>query len=127
MNDLGLLYARLYCPFYDCKTLYLRLNAQKEQAFQTAVGTLEESEQEGIMQIITSWTEQGKTEGKTEEVQSLVPRPTSAKVIAQQMQKDLRTIVVFWFGRSHYHSFQLPVHSQKLQPKQPFSQRSVQD
>ena len=45
---------------------YLRMNIEEEQAFQTAVGTLEESEREGVMQIVTSWMEQGIIEGKAE-------------------------------------------------------------
>jgi predicted transposase/invertase (TIGR01784 family) len=59
---------------------YLRLNVQEEQAFQAAVGTLEETEREGIMQIVTSWTEQGRTEGRTQEAQSLILRLLSRRV-----------------------------------------------
>jgi predicted transposase YdaD len=43
---------------------YLRLNVQEEQVFQTEVGTLEETEREDIMQIVTSWMEQGIAEGE---------------------------------------------------------------
>jgi predicted transposase YdaD len=43
---------------------YLRLNVQEEQVFQEAVGTLEGTEREGIMQIVTSWMEQGIAEGE---------------------------------------------------------------
>jgi hypothetical protein len=43
---------------------YLRLNVQEEQVFQTEVGTLEETEREDIMQIVTSWMEQGIVEGE---------------------------------------------------------------
>jgi predicted transposase/invertase (TIGR01784 family) len=53
--------SRLISGFVDT---YLRLNVQEEQAFQTVVGTLEESEQEGIMQIVTSWMEQGIAQGE---------------------------------------------------------------
>jgi predicted transposase/invertase (TIGR01784 family) len=45
---------------------YLRLNLQEEQVFQESVGTLEGTEREGIMQIVTSWMEQGIAEGRTE-------------------------------------------------------------
>jgi predicted transposase/invertase (TIGR01784 family) len=45
---------------------YLRLNVQEEQVFQESVGTLEGTEREGIMQIVTSWMEQGIAEGRTE-------------------------------------------------------------
>ena len=68
---------------------YLRLNVEEEQAFQMAVGTLEESEREGIMQIVTSWMEQGIAEGEqTGEVRLVLRQltrrlgtlPTSVKV-----------------------------------------------
>ena len=45
---------------------YLRLNLQEEQVFQVEVGTLEETEREEIMQIVTSWMEQGIAEGRAE-------------------------------------------------------------
>jgi len=45
---------------------YLRLNVQEEQVFQVEVGTLEETEREDIMQIVTSWMEQGIAEGRAE-------------------------------------------------------------
>jgi predicted transposase/invertase (TIGR01784 family) len=59
---------------------YLRLNVQEERMFQESVGTLEGTEQEGIMQIVTSWTEQGRTEGRTEEARSLILRQLSRRV-----------------------------------------------
>jgi predicted transposase YdaD len=43
---------------------YLRLTVQEEQVFQGEVGTLETTEREGIMQIVTSWMEQGIAEGE---------------------------------------------------------------
>jgi flagellar biosynthesis/type III secretory pathway protein FliH len=75
---------------------YLRLNVQEEQVFQESVGTLEGIEREGIMQIVTSWMEQGiaegrtegiaegeqrgRTEGRTEEARSLVLRQLTRRV-----------------------------------------------
>jgi predicted transposase/invertase (TIGR01784 family) len=63
---------------------YLRLNVQEERMFQESVGTLETTEREGIMQIVTSWMEQGIAEGeqrgKTEEAQSLILRQLSRRV-----------------------------------------------
>jgi hypothetical protein len=43
---------------------YLKLNLQEEQVFQVEVGTLEDTEREEIMQIVTSWMEQGIATGK---------------------------------------------------------------
>jgi predicted transposase YdaD len=42
---------------------YLQLNAQEEGMFQAEIGKLEESEQVGVMQIVTSWMEQGIEQG----------------------------------------------------------------
>jgi predicted transposase/invertase (TIGR01784 family) len=42
---------------------YLRLNAQEEQVFQAEIGRLEGREQEVVMQIVTSWMEQGIEQG----------------------------------------------------------------
>jgi hypothetical protein len=52
---------RLISGFVDT---YSRLETQEEQVFQDAIGTLEETEQEGIMPIVTSWMEQGIAEGE---------------------------------------------------------------
>jgi predicted transposase YdaD len=65
---------------------------QEEQVFQESVGTLEGTEREGIMQIVTSWMEQGIAEGrtegiaegeqrgKTEEARSLILRQLTRRV-----------------------------------------------
>lgn len=54
---------RLISGFVDT---YLRLNTQEEQVFQSEVGKLETSEQEQIMQITTTWMEQGIEQGITQ-------------------------------------------------------------
>jgi predicted transposase/invertase (TIGR01784 family) len=63
---------------------YLKLNVQEEQAFQVEIGTLEGTEREDIMQIVTSWMEQGiaqgRTEGRTEGERSLVLRQLIRKL-----------------------------------------------
>ncbi len=76
---------RLISGFVDT---YLHLSAPEEQIFQNAVGTLDVTEREGIMQIVTSWMEQGiaegekrgRTEGRTEEAQSLILRQLARRV-----------------------------------------------
>jgi predicted transposase YdaD len=45
---------------------YLRLNSDEEALFQSELGTMETGEQEQIMQITTSWKEQGRVEGRVE-------------------------------------------------------------
>jgi hypothetical protein len=51
---------RLISGFVDT---YLRLTAQEEQVFQHEIGKREASTQESIMQIVTSWMEQGFEQG----------------------------------------------------------------
>jgi hypothetical protein len=43
---------------------YLRLNSNEEALFQSELGTMETREQEQIMQITTSWKEEGRIEEK---------------------------------------------------------------
>jgi hypothetical protein len=77
----------------------LKLNIQEEQVFQAEVGTLETTEREDIMQIVTSWMEQGlatgRAEGKLEGERSLVlrqltrrlgPLPTSMEAQVQALE-----------------------------------------
>jgi predicted transposase/invertase (TIGR01784 family) len=81
---------------------YLRLNVQEERMFQESVGTLETTEREGIMQIVTSWMEQGiaegeqrgKAEGRTEEAQSLILRQLSRRVgtLAPGVEAQVRAL-----------------------------------
>ncbi|MBD2019695.1 DUF4351 domain-containing protein [Leptolyngbya sp. FACHB-36] len=52
--------SRLISGFVDT---YLRLNRQEEQVFQTEVGRLEETQREGVMEIVTSWMQQGIERG----------------------------------------------------------------
>jgi predicted transposase YdaD len=60
------------------------VTVKEERAFQTAVGKREETEQENIMQIVTSWMEQGiaegRAEGRTEGERSLVLRQLARRV-----------------------------------------------
>jgi hypothetical protein len=53
---------------------YLRLNAQEEQAFENEIDRLEENNRESVMQIVTSWMEQGKQEGREMEARALLTR-----------------------------------------------------
>lgn len=42
---------------------YLRLNAEEEQLFQVQIGTIESSQREVVMEIVTSWMERGIEQG----------------------------------------------------------------
>lgn len=46
---------------------YLRLNDREQQQFEAEIGRIEPSEQEGIMEIVTSWMEQGEVRGTQRE------------------------------------------------------------
>ncbi len=43
---------------------YLRLNVEEERLFQAEVNTIEPSEQEVVMEIVTSWMERGIEQGR---------------------------------------------------------------
>jgi flagellar biosynthesis/type III secretory pathway protein FliH len=45
---------------------YLRLNAQEEVVFQEQLARIAPVEQEGVMEIVTSWMEQGLQRGRQE-------------------------------------------------------------
>lgn len=64
---------RLISGFVDT---YLRLNQQEIQVFQAEIGKLEEIERESVMEIVTSWMEQGLQQGS----RSLIMRQLTRKV-----------------------------------------------
>lgn len=51
---------------------YLRLNAQEDQVFQTELDKMGLVEQEEVMQIITSWMEQGIEQGARRQALNMV-------------------------------------------------------
>ncbi len=53
---------------------YLRLNAQEEQVFQTQLAQLQPQEEEPIMEIVTSWMEQGIERGQMALILRQLPR-----------------------------------------------------
>ncbi len=75
---------RLLSGFVDT---YLRLNQQEERVFQAEVGRLEKSERESVMQIVTSWMEQGLEQGRQEAqtaiALNLLKQRIAIEVIAQ--------------------------------------------
>ncbi|MBE9011315.1 DUF4351 domain-containing protein, partial [Pseudanabaenaceae cyanobacterium LEGE 13415] len=67
---------RLISAFVDT---YLRLNAQENQVFQTEIGTLETRERQEVMEIVTSWMEQGIEQG----IERGIERGTRSLVLQQ--------------------------------------------
>ncbi|MGL5942814.1 MAG: DUF4351 domain-containing protein [Waterburya sp.] len=59
---------------------YLRLNSIEEAIFQFELGTMELQEREQIMQITTSWKEQGIVEGRAEEKLNITLRQLNRKL-----------------------------------------------
>lgn len=53
---------------------YLKLNAVEEELFQAEISQISLVEQEDVMQIVTSWMEQGKQEEALSLIMRLLPR-----------------------------------------------------
>lgn len=62
---------RMISGFIDT---YLRLNAQEQRLLKADLATIEPKEQEVVMQIVTSWMEEGIEQGKEQATLSLVMR-----------------------------------------------------
>jgi Domain of unknown function (DUF4351) len=75
---------------------YLRLNEPEEKVFQAQIGTLEAVEREDIMQIVTSWMEQGIEQGAIREARSLVLRQLTRRIgqIAPAAEAKILTLSV---------------------------------
>ncbi|MDB9323597.1 DUF4351 domain-containing protein [Nodularia spumigena CS-591/04] len=68
---------RLISGFIDT---YLRLSPQEQQLLQADIATIEPRQQEEVMQIVTSWMEEGIEQGKEQATLSLVMRLLPRKV-----------------------------------------------
>jgi len=73
---------------------YLRLNAEEERLFQADIATMEPAEQEVVMQIVTSWMEEGIEQGKQQEALSLVMRllPRRIGAVAPELQQPIQQL-----------------------------------
>lgn len=67
---------------------YLRLNAQEEEIFQTEIAQFEPTQQEVVMQIVTSWMESGIQQGELKIIQRLLTKRIG--VITPELQEQLR-------------------------------------
>jgi hypothetical protein len=76
---------RLISGFVDT---YLRLTAQEEQVFQREIDKLEASTQESIMQIVTSWMEQGIEQGMEQGIEQGIKRG-----IEQGAHREARSLI----------------------------------
>ncbi len=79
---------------------YLRLNELEQQQFEAEFGRIEPSKQEGVMEIVTSWMEegirQGQAEGSQREAQSFALRLLRRKFgeIASELEHQVRALSV---------------------------------
>ncbi|MCL1473577.1 DUF4351 domain-containing protein [Argonema antarcticum] len=87
---------RLISGFVDT---YLRLNAEEETLFRTEINTIEPSEGEEVMEIVTSWMEQGIEQGLQQGRQreaSLILRLLNRRIggIAPNLEARIRGLSV---------------------------------
>lgn len=68
---------RLISGFVDT---YLNLSREEEQVFQGEIGRLEAAEQEEVMEIVTSWMQQGIEQGIEQGERSLILRQLTRRV-----------------------------------------------
>ncbi|MGK7877068.1 MAG: Rpn family recombination-promoting nuclease/putative transposase [Xenococcaceae cyanobacterium] len=83
---------------------YLSLNAEEEEEFRSQIGRIEPSEQEAVMQIVTSWMEQGIKQGRQEgrqegmqsEALSLIMRllPRRIGQVEPELQERIRQLSI---------------------------------
>jgi hypothetical protein len=59
---------------------YLRLSLEEESIFQSEISTIDLEEREQIMQITTSWKEEGRTEGRVEGQSNTILRQLNRKL-----------------------------------------------
>lgn len=71
---------------------YLRLNAQEEQIFKTQIAQFEPTQQEVVMQIVTSWMEEGIQQGELKIIQRQLTRRIG--VISPELQQQLQRLSV---------------------------------
>ncbi len=69
---------------------YLQLNSEEETQFQEEIGILASEEQEGIMEIVTSWKLEGIEEGELKIILRLLTRRIGE--IAAELQSQIRQL-----------------------------------
>lgn len=73
---------------------YLKLNTVEEEIFRTDINQIAPEEQEVVMQIVTSWMEQGIEQGKQEEAIALILRqlPRRVGTVEPELQERVRQL-----------------------------------
>lgn len=75
---------------------YLPLNRQEQTQFQAELDKIEPEEKEGVMQIVTSWMEEGLQQGRQEEALALVLRLLARRIgpVELQLQQQIQQLSV---------------------------------
>lgn len=69
---------------------YLKLNAAEEELFQAEISQISPVEQEDVMQIVTSWMDQGKQEEALSLIMRLLPRRIG--IVEPELQERIRQL-----------------------------------
>ncbi|GBE94661.1 DUF4351 domain-containing protein [Nostoc cycadae] len=75
---------------------YLRLNAQEKEIFQAEIAQFEPTQQEVVMQIVTSWMEEGIQQGLQQGELKVIQRQLTRRIgtITPELQEQLRGLSV---------------------------------
>jgi hypothetical protein len=73
---------------------YLRLNAEEEEIFRAEIAKFEPVEQEVVMQIVTSWMEQGLQQGRREGELAVILRLLTRRIgtVEPELQERIRQL-----------------------------------
>ncbi|WP_414755523.1 DUF4351 domain-containing protein [Anabaena sp. CCY 9910] len=71
---------------------YLRLNAQETESFQSEIAQFEPTQQEVVMQIVTSWMEEGIQQGLQKGELKVIQRLVTRRIgdISPELQERIR-------------------------------------
>lgn len=73
---------------------YLRLNVEEERLFQADINTIEPSEQEVVMEIVTSWIERGIEQGRQQGEVALIMRQLNRRFggVVPEVEARIRSL-----------------------------------
>ena len=75
---------------------YIRLNAEEERLFQAGINTIESSQQEVVMEIVTSWMERGIEQGIQQGEVALIMRQLNRRfgTVTPQVEARIRSLSI---------------------------------
>lgn len=74
---------------------YLRLTPEEESLLEAEIATMEPTQREVIMQIVTSWMEKGLQQGRQEEALALILRQLARRIgeVTPQLQETPASVI----------------------------------